>query len=115
MTEEKIEAIIDKTVKKAIRGLKDRGAIKSQSEMIYKDISRLLRSYYKNDEINIELERALEQLRNDMYFEVIPLYFDSDNTIEHLAKKYGVDDSTIVRNKKRLCLEIYDLMGEENA
>jgi hypothetical protein len=36
-------------------------------------------------------------------------------TIVNLAVDFGVDISTIVRNKKRLCLRIYDWIFEKES
>lgn len=114
MTEKKIEALIEKTVKKAFKELKEKGALKSQSDLIYKDISKLLRSYYKTGEENIVLQNALDQLQDDYYIKIIPLYYSREKTIEELAVLFSVDVSTITRNKKRLCFEIYELMEDED-
>lgn len=113
MTDKKIEALIDKAVKKAFKELRARGALKSQSDLIYKDISKLLRSYYLTGEDNVMLQNALDQLQDDYYIKIIPLYYAREKTIEELAALFGVDVSTITRNKKRLCFEIYELMEEE--
>lgn len=114
MTDKEIEAIIERAIRKNMIALKAAGALKDNKSMIYEDVARMLTDYYKNDAENERLEAALEELKNDMYFDIIPLYYYSNNTIEHIAKRYDVDDSTITRNKKRLCFEIYELMGGEN-
>lgn len=108
-----IEAIIEETIKKTIKELKAAGALKDANSMIYKEISDILSDYYKNDAENERLEAALEELKNDIYFDIIPLYYYSNNTIEHIASRYDVDASTITRNKKRLCFAIHELMGDK--
>lgn len=114
MTDKKIESLIEKTVKKAFKELKENGALKSQGDLIYKDISKLLRQYFKTGEENVLLKNALDQLQDDYYIKIIPLYYSREKTIEELAAIYCVDVSTITRNKKRLCFEIYELMEEED-
>lgn len=114
MTDKEIEAIIKQTAITTIEELKAAGAI-DQGGMIYRDVEKLLRDYYKNDAENAGLEKALKQIRTDAYFDIIPLYYYSDNTIEHIASLYDVDNSTITRNKKRLCFKIFKLLEEEKT
>lgn len=117
MTEKKIEAIIEKTVKKAFKELKDKGALKSQTELIYKDMSRLLKCFYRDlydtGSGDSKIENALAQLKDDRFFEIIKQYYGDGYTLEELAGRMHCDISTITRNKKRLCFEIYELMEEE--
>ena len=112
MTRQEIEEIIKQTAIATIEELKAAGAI-DQSKMIYSDVEKLLRDYYKNDADNAPLEDALKKIRTDSYFDIIPLYYYSDNTIEHIASLYDVDTSTITRNKKRLCFKIHTLLEGE--
>lgn len=112
MTRQEIEEIIKQTAIATVEELKAAGAI-DQRGMVYKDVEKLLREYYKNDEDNVRLEEVLKKIRTDSYFDIIPLYYYSDNTIEHIAQLYDVDTSTITRNKKRLCFKIYTLLEGE--
>ena len=117
MNDRKIEALIDKAVSKTLRAFKDRGALKTQTELIYKDISKYLRCYYRDlydsGTGDPQLADALSQLKDDRFFAIIPAYYGDGYTLEELAGKLHCDISTIVRNKKRLCFEIYELMEEE--
>jgi DNA-binding MarR family transcriptional regulator len=36
------------------------------------------------------------------------MYFEAGKTIAEIAEELNVDTSTIVKNKKRLCLAIYN-------
>lgn len=113
MTDKEIEAIIERAIRKNMITLKAAGAFKDNKSIIYKEVAGMLTDYYKNDADNESLEAALEKIKTDTYFDIIPLYFYSNNTIEHIASRYDVDASTITRNKKRLCFELYELMGEK--
>ena len=90
LIDQKIEFIVNRTVEE----LQRRGMLKSSDEIIYNDASRLIEEYYKHG--------ASEN------FSVIPIYFKEGKTLEAIAVALGVDVSTIVRNKKRLCLAIYN-------
>ena len=112
MTRQEIEEIIKQTAIATVEELKAAGAI-DQSGLIYRSVEKHLRDYYKNDAEDPDLEEALRGIRTDAYYDVIPLYYYSDNTIEHIASLYDVDTSTITRNKKRLCFKIYKLMEDK--
>ena len=121
MTDKKIEAIIDKSVKRAVKEswkeFKDRGALKSQTQIIYKDMSKYLRCYFKdiNDSGtgDPKVKNALDQIADDRFYTIIPDYYGNGYTLEELAARLQCDISTITRNKKRLCVEIYELMEDE--
>lgn len=106
-----INSTADKAAKKTVAELKAAGALKDNTSIIHKEVSKALRSYYQAGQKDKDLEEALSQLKDDIYIDIIPLYYYSGNTIEHIASAYDVDVSTITRNKKRLCYEIYELMG----
>ena len=112
MTKQEITEIIKQTALATVEELKAAGAIDT-SGLIYRSVEKLLREYFKNDCENAKLEEALGMIRTDAYYDIIPLYYYSDNTIEHIASLYDVDTSTITRNKKRLCFKIYKIMEEK--
>mgnify|MGYP003465036329 CR=1 FL=1 len=57
-----------------------------------------------------KLKTALEVFRNDMYIDIINLYYRDGETIERIAEELDVDISTVTRNKKRLCLSLYNAL-----
>lgn len=58
------------------------------------------------------IKRALIQLSDDAYIDVIYLHYRDMQTIEKIAEYMDKDASTIKRNKKRLILKIFELMEE---
>lgn len=102
-----IEDIIHTTVKQTIRELVQEEYIKDSSDIMYSESSKLLFNYFKNGSRDIKITKALEDFKHDSYLDVLYLYFQDHCTIENIAELLNVDVSTIVRNKKRLCLEIY--------
>lgn len=105
-----VEAYIDAAISKTVKEFKMSGMLKDRQNVIYNDVSEMLYAYYKNNQDAENIEEALKTVRNDFYFDVIPLFYRNNQTIEHISEKFNVDVSTIVRNKKRLCLEIYILL-----
>lgn len=105
MTEEEIKKIVRMTVK----AMKKEGMTKNFSEVMYREMARRLYSHF-NEEYSDEVAKALNEVQKDMYFSIIPLYYGKRMTHEQIAEKMSVEVSTITRNKKRLCIEIYRLM-----
>lgn len=108
MTDEEIRGYIDIAIKRSIREYKKSGLLKDSDNAAYSDISQILHGYYKAAEKDTVVTYALQGIRFDPYFRIIPLYYDTGKKVEEIAAEIGVDVSTVVRNKKRLCLEIYD-------
>lgn len=109
MNEEQMLKYIDAAVEKTVAALWRTGAIK-MDDAKYADISYMLQDYYQNGQAVPKIEAALERVKHDEYFDIIPLYYGDGLNIADIAKVRGCDVSTIVRNKKRLCLQIYTLL-----
>lgn len=108
---DEIKEYIDYTVKRTIHELKKSGALRSNDSVCYEETSRMLYNYYNSGEENAEIKQALEAISSDEYAQIIPLYYGQGMTIDTVALELGVDVSTIVRNKRRLCLDICTTMG----
>ena len=96
-------------VQEVIRELMKEGLLVRSEDVAYRDISTSLYRYFDrwNPSQDESIRIALESVRTDMYFEIIPMYYQEGLTIEQIAEHLNVDTSTVVRNKKRLCLEVY--------
>lgn len=103
--------LIKQIVKETIEELKRSGMLKSYSETAYAEISTILKAYYSDGEIDSEISKALKGIESDPYYKIIPLFFSYEYTIEKIAEVFDVEISTIVRNKKRLCLKIYETLN----
>lgn len=103
MTHKEIKQIVRLTIDE----LKRQGFFRNNNELAYAEISSVLTAYYKDGEKDEAVAEALRQLSADPYFRIIPLYYDYGYTIDKLAELFNVEVSTITRNKKRLCLQIY--------
>lgn len=58
------------------------------------------------------LSYALNQLSDDQYIDIIFLQYRDGKTIEWIAEYMDKDVRTILRNKKRLIIKMYELMEE---
>ena len=107
MTESDIIKYIDMVVDKTVKALTKNNVLKNGDDVKYADISYMLIDYYQNGQNVPKIETALDIIKTDDYFEIIPMYYGDRLSISEVAKQLGKDTSTIVRNKKRLCLQIY--------
>ena len=104
MTREEVREIVRETVDE----LRRKGLLRIRDEgQAYGDIAEVLKRYYETGEGSEALIQALGEIRDDQYGDVIPLYYSYGYTIDKISEAYGVEVSTVVRNKKRLCMEIW--------
>ena len=105
---EDIKGLIRETVNECIKELARQHMIRDDGTAAYNDISNLLQEYYKTGEKDNALTYAIQAQRFDPYYRIIEMYYKDDMTLEVIAATMEVDLSTIVRNKKRICLQIYN-------
>lgn len=108
MTDEEVKAYIDLAVQRSINEYKKSGLLKQADNAAYDDISAILKSYYDGGETDATIGYAVQGLRFDPYYRIIPMYFKDRKKVEVIAESLGVDVSTVIRNKKRLCLQIFN-------
>ena len=106
MTNAEIRAVVVETV----RELRKNGLLRRQDDVAYSEISARLYNHFCKmpDE---ELEAALKAVENDYYYDILMEFYGKRQSIEKIAEKYECEISTVVRNKKRLCLKIYLLIS----
>ena len=107
MTDEELKLLVESTVDKTIRYLSDNKMLKEPDDVVYSDAVDLITNYYKNGKTNMDITYAIQGLRFDPYFKIIPMYFEEGQKIERIAEALNVDVRTVTRNKKRLCIAIY--------
>ena len=100
MTDESIRKIVKETISE----LKRQGLIREDPTA---EVAQILSDYYQEGLIDSQITEVLNQLHGDPYYKIIPLYYDYGETWERIAEHFGVERSTIFRNKKRLYLLIY--------
>lgn len=102
------KAMIREIVRETVEELKRSGILKTINEFAYAEVTSILTSYYKDGQSDPVIRKALEDIETDTYYNIIPLYFDYNYTLEKIAEVLDVDVTTISRNKKRLCLAVYN-------
>jgi hypothetical protein len=108
MKDEEVIQLIKITVRESIEEYKKSGLLKESENAVYSDATDMISEYFKNGKKDTRITYAIQGQRFDPYFRIIPMYFEEGKTIEKISEELSVDISTIVRNKKRLCLAIYN-------
>ncbi len=107
MTEKEVREVVIATIAE----LKRSGLLRSVDENAYSETAELLKVYYDGGERDTAVKQAINALDGDKYAKIIPLYYGYGYTIEQLAEVLEIEASTVTRNKKRLCLRLYDLIN----
>lgn len=105
MTEQEVKDVVTKTINELL----DQGRILEDDNLVYQYTSVRLSRHYHNRQDRAVTE-ALEKLKDDPYFRVIPDYYDKLHTLQWIAVDIGCDRVTVVRNKKRLVLKLYTML-----
>ena len=105
MTDEEIR----KVVRETITELRNQEMLRETDEAIMEEMSERLRLFFSGTPDH-ELGKVLQEIRNDYYFEIIPLYFQQGMTQAAIASHLGADPATIHRNRKRLLRGIYTML-----
>ncbi len=106
MTPEQIREVVKMTLDE----LTQRKLIKDDYSVILKAVEKKLQAFF-NDSVNGKgVGSVLNQLSDDNYLDVIFLQYRDGKTIEWIAEYMDVEVRTIMRNKKRLILKIYELL-----
>lgn len=110
MTEEQVKKVVAETVLQ----IKKQDMYGDWKTPAYKEMSERLFTFYRTKCVNDpELKKALQDISQDEYFRIIPLFYRDNVTLEAIAEDMDVEDSTIVRNKKRLALQLHLSCGED--
>lgn len=107
MIDAETKRYIDVVVRETIEAYKRGGILKDFKDVAYSESTKILTDYYQSGMTDERITTALEEIFDDRYFDILPQYFLKHLTIEQIAEAYNVDVSTIVRNKKRLCIDLY--------
>ena len=111
MTNEEIKNIINDTVNTAVLKMKMAGLLKDNRKTAIEKTEELLRSYpifreITDQEYTVKLvakiEAALKDIEDDIYYDVIPMFYFHNETREYIADKFRCTETTISRNKTRL-------------
>lgn len=104
MRVDEIREIVKLTINELLNGDTDDTYQKAKIIVEYE-----LKSFFNSDSNN-DIGKILNHLMTDDYIDIIFLYYRDGKTLEYIADYYNKDTTTIIRNRKRLIMEIYELM-----
>ena len=111
MSDEAIREVIDETVNATVLKMKMVGLVKDNTKTAFQKTEEILRNYptfkkIKDQPYTVKLvkqiEEALEEIRDDPYYDIIPMYYFEDETRENIALTLETTVRTVARNKRRL-------------
>ena len=109
MNRSELEAIIDRAALKAadttLKKLKSSGKIKHEYTNSFNKTEALLYLYPKlpeNHPEKIRIDKALETIVDDEYYDVIPSYYFDDITFTELAIRYDCKYQWVSKKRKKL-------------
>ena len=115
-----IETLIDKVTTQTVVKLKKSKLMNENQKSPFKKTEDVLRNYNKykiaiakdpegtiktQKLINI-IETADESIKDDIYYDIIPMFYVDGKTREEIAEYFDCDVKTITRNKRRLVNEL---------
>lgn len=121
--EAKIQKIINDTVNSTVLKLKMAGLMKDDHKTAYEKTEELLRNYntFRNSDqpYTIKLVKkindALDMITDDMYHDVIVMYYFEKKTREEIAEQYDTTVTTISRNKTRLINKLKPILFSDDV
>ena len=121
LTQEEIDAIIERAINRIVGSLKLEAVACGSGQTPLEKTEALLKLYPSIREIDSlqakqtteRIEQALEVYRADPFIKIIPLLYFYRYSREDVAKRYGVSPTTISRHKKRLLVNIKQLLFSE--
>lgn len=111
MEENDVKKIIEDTVNATVIKLKMSGLMQDSRKTSFQKTEELLRNYNTFSEIHDQpytekivkiMDKALDDIKDDLYYDVIPMIYFENQTRENIAEYFGTTVTTISRNKVRL-------------
>lgn len=105
-------AEIREIVKMTMDELTARKLIKDDYHIILNDVEHKLKLFFNNKGDGLNIGYALNQLSDDPYIDIIFLQYRDSKTLEWIAEYMDKEVRTVLRNKKRLIIKIYELLEQ---
>jgi len=89
--------------KDIIRFTASSSGYRQPEEYVHEEMIRSRKASMERTRLQVQrIDRALETIKDDLYYDVIPMKYFDRCTIEDIAERFNKDESTIKRNKNRL-------------
>lgn len=123
--EKSVKKIIDETVNATVAKLKLSGLMKDNGLTAFQKTEKALRLYRSIQNGHSEngisekfiklVDAALETLKDDLYYEVIPMTYFEGNTREQVAEYFDTTVTTISRHKVRLVNQLTPILFSDDT
>lgn len=117
-TEQEVKQAINITAAKVVNELNEQGLLITRTKTAYQKMESLLYNY-RSLKLSLKLDKekgrteitrkfittidkALDSIKDDPYFEVISMIYIDGKTREDVACELNCDEKTVTRNKERL-------------
>jgi DNA-directed RNA polymerase specialized sigma subunit len=118
-----IEEIIERTVEKTIARMTVAGVIKVDQKPVTQKTVDLLERYEQlklsdqpfSKKVVAQIDTALDQIRKDPFFSIIPMFYFEKVSREDIAFHFGVNEKTITRNRKRLVRQMSVMLFSDDV
>lgn len=109
------EATIEKLMAKGLIRIDHRSAIDKTINLLYKYEQLKLSDQPSTLKRVAQVDVALEQIRDDPFYEIIPLYYFEKETRENIAEYFNVSEKTVTRNRKRLIRQMAVILFSDDV
>lgn len=108
MTPEEIREIVKITLDE----LTQRKLIKVDYQIVLKSMEQKIKDFFNSRGDGNGVSYALKMLMKDDYIDIIFLQYRDGFTLEKIAEQMGVEIRTVMRNKKRLIIKMYEILED---
>jgi DNA-directed RNA polymerase specialized sigma subunit len=109
------EATIEKLMAKGLIRIDNRSAIDKTINLLYKYEQLKLSDQPSTLKRVAQVDVALEQIRDDPFYAIIPLYYFEKETRENIAEFFNVSEKTVTRNRKRLIRQMAVILFSDDV
>ena len=109
------EATIEKLMEKGLIRIDHRSAIDKTINLLYKYEQLKLSDQPSTLKRVAQVDVALEQIRDDPFYAIIPLYYFEKETRENIAEYFNVSEKTVTRNRKRLIRQMAVILFSDDV
>ena len=109
------EATIEKLMAKGLIRIDNRSAIDKTINLLYKYEQLKLSDQPSTLKRVAQVDVALEQIRDDPFYAIIPLYYFEKATRENIAEYFNVSEKTVTRNRKRLIRQMAVILFSDDV
>lgn len=109
------EATIEKLMAKGLIRIDNRSAIDKTINLLYKYEQLKLSDQPSTLKRVAQVDVALEQIRDDPFYAIIPLYYFEKETRENISEYFNVSEKTVTRNRKRLIRQMAVILFSDDV